>query len=643
VNYRPEYEHRWSGKMYYSQMRLDALPAESTAELLDALLGDDPGIAPLKRLLVRRGNPFFLEETVRTLVETKALVGERGRYRLTHPVLALQVPATVQAVLAARIDRLAPEDKRLLQVASVVGTDVPFALLQAIAELPEEPLRRGLDHLQAAEFLYETGLFPDLEYSFKHALTHEVAYQGLLHERQRVLHARITEAIERLSSERLAEQAERLAHHALRGELWEKAVAYLRQAGLRAMARAAIREAMTHLEQALGAGRHLPESRETTGLIVDIHLDLRNALLPLLEVARMGEHLHEAEGLARPLGDQHRLGWIATFMVIQCRMRGDYDEAVRYGQEALTIARNLGDRSIEVMATSLLGTAHANKGEFGEAATLLERTVALEGTLRYEPFASAFIMRAASEVSLAHVLSQLGRFDEAIRHGEAGVQIAEAADHPFTLFVALLHLGIVHLRRGDPPRATRVLERCLDLCRTWQFPAGASIVPATLGTAYALAGRADEALPLVAGAVEEFRSRPVHLFPGLIPLCAGTTYLSAGRIADAASYAQEALALTRRLGARADEAEALCLAGDIASTAGADDAERSYREALKLAVDLGMRPLVAHCHLGLGKLYRRTGQREQAQEHLTTATTMYREMGMTYWLEKAETETKALA
>src|SRR5881296_1235016 len=199
VNYRPEYRHGWSGKTAYSQMRLDALPAESAGELLDALLGDDPGLAPLKQLLVDHGNPFFLEETVRTLVETKALDGPRGRYRLTEPVQAIQVPATVQVMLAARIDRLPPEDKRLLQVASVVGKDVPFALVQAIAELPDEALRRGLDHLQAAEFLHETGLFPDLEYTFKHALTHEVTYQGLLHDRQHALHARITEAVEQLA------------------------------------------------------------------------------------------------------------------------------------------------------------------------------------------------------------------------------------------------------------------------------------------------------------------------------------------------------------------------------------------------------------------------------------------------------------
>jgi predicted ATPase len=195
ASYRPEYQHAWGGKTCYSRMRLDALRAESAGELLAALLGADPGLAPLKQLLVRRGNPFFLEETIRTLVETKALTGERGRYRLIQPVQTIQVPATVQAMLAARIDRLSPEDKRLLQTASIVGKDVPWVLLQAIADLSDEALRGGLDHLLAAEFLYETGLYPDLEYAFKHALTHEVTYGGLLQQRRRKLHARVVQAI----------------------------------------------------------------------------------------------------------------------------------------------------------------------------------------------------------------------------------------------------------------------------------------------------------------------------------------------------------------------------------------------------------------------------------------------------------------
>ena len=341
VNHRPEYQHAWAGKTYYGQLRINPLPAESADALLDALLGSDVALGPLKQLLVERteANPLFLEESVRALVETAALAGERGAYRLTRPVEHVAIPATVQAILAARIDRLAPAAKRLLQAAAVIGKDVPMPLLLAIADAPEHEVRAELTHLKAAEFLYETRLFPDVEYTFTHALTHEVAYEGLLHDRRRILHARITEALEQLAPERAAEQAERLAHQALRGELWDKAVAYLRQAGLRAMARAANRLAIAHLEQALGALRRLPESRETTELTIDIHLDLRNALLPLSEWARMGEHLHEAELLARALGDQHRLGRVAMFMVVQCLFTGDHDQAVRFGQEAVRSSR----------------------------------------------------------------------------------------------------------------------------------------------------------------------------------------------------------------------------------------------------------------------------------------------------------------
>src|SRR5262249_21296827 len=334
------------------------------------------------------------EESVRGFVETGALAGERGAYRLARPVEQLTIPATVQAILTARIDLLEPEARRLLQAAAVIGKDVPLSLLLAIADAPEADVRTALTRLQAAEFLYETRLFPDLEYTFKHALTHDVAYQGLVHDRQRTLHARITEALERVAPDGLAEQTERLAHHALRGELWDKAGGYLRQAGLRARARGAHREAIAHLEQALGALRHLPSTREVIELTIDIRLDLRNALLPLGDRTRMGDHLQEAEGLARAIGAQSRLARITTFMVIQYLDTGNYDEAVRLGPQALSLARSLGDRAIEALATSFLGLTHAARGEFREAATFLERNVTLAWDLRHDRFARTAIQSA---------------------------------------------------------------------------------------------------------------------------------------------------------------------------------------------------------------------------------------------------------
>src|SRR5262249_4400149 len=193
----------------------------------------------------------------------RILVGHAGAYRQMRSLDTLQIPATAQAIIAARIDRLAPEAKRLLQAASVIGKDVEFGLLQVIADLDDDELHQCLARLQAADFLSVAGLFPEIEYTFKHALTHEVAYGGLLQERRRLLHARIVQAIEHLYADRLSEHIERLAHHARHGEVWEKAVRYLRQAGVRATERCAHREAVAHLEQTLSALGHSPSTRAT--------------------------------------------------------------------------------------------------------------------------------------------------------------------------------------------------------------------------------------------------------------------------------------------------------------------------------------------------------------------------------------------
>ena len=275
VNYRPEYTHGWGSKTYYTQLRLDPLGEHGAGALLDALLGSDPTVQPLTSLLIQRtvGTPLFLEESVRALVETGALAGERGAYRLTRPVAEIRVPATVQTVLAARIDRLPAEEKRLLQMGAVIGKDVPFVLLRGIAERPEAELQASLSRLQAAEMLYPTTLFPELELTFKHALTHDVAYDSLLQERRKSLHARIVMAIEAEYGDRLDEHVERLAHHAYHGQLWGQAVTYARQAGQRAAARSAYREAATACEQALAALDRLPATRERLEQGIDLRFD----------------------------------------------------------------------------------------------------------------------------------------------------------------------------------------------------------------------------------------------------------------------------------------------------------------------------------------------------------------------------------
>jgi predicted ATPase/class 3 adenylate cyclase len=639
VDYRPEYQHSWGSKTYYTQLRLDPLPPASADKVLQALLGDDSGLAPLKQLLIARteGNPFFLEESVRTLVETGMLVGEPGAYRLAQTLPTIQVPATVQAVLAARIDRLPPEEKRLLQTAAVIGTEVPLPLLQAIAELPEAALHDGLAYLQAAEFLYETRLFPEHEYTFKHALTHEVAYGSLLLERRRALHAGIVTALEALARDRLAEQVERLAHHALRGEVWDKALTYCRQAGEKATARSAYREAVEYFEQALSALPHLPETRDTIEQAIDLRLALRTALGPLGDLGRILARLHEAEALAAALDDPRRLVQVAVFLTAHFYIGGAYDQAIAAGQHALALVPAGGEVVLQALVNYYLGQAYRAQGDYRRAIDCFRQTVAaLDGARRYEHFGDVIPPAVVSRANLAWCHAELGTFAEGRALGEEGLQIAEAVDRPMSLMAASWGIGLVSLRQGDLPRALPLLERAMGICHEVDLPLFSPMMAAALGAAYTLGGRVADAMPLLTQALAQTTATRVE---ALCNLSLGETHLLADRLEEAQACAERALALVRERQERGNQAYALRLLGDVAAhrePQETEPAETHYRQALALAEELGMRPLVAHCHLGLGTLYARRGQRQQARAELTTAIALYRAMEMTFWLPQAE-------
>jgi class 3 adenylate cyclase/tetratricopeptide (TPR) repeat protein len=577
VNYRPEYGHGWGSKTYYSQLRLDPLPPESAEELLRTLLGEDDDLEPLKRLLVTRteGVPLFLEESVRTLVETGALAGERGAYRLRRAFDTIQVPATVQAILAARIDRLPPEDKTLLQTAAVIGKDVPFALLQAISETSEETLRHGLGRLQAAEFLYETALFPELEYTFKHALTQEVAYGGLLQERRRDLHARIVRAFESLYPGRAGEQTSWLTLHAFRGEVWDRAVAYLR-------------------------GSDLPS---------------------------LDGYLSGFTG-----GDNPGAAW----------WMGDHEHAVRAAQRELgAVSLLVGGWHLALgVATNLrLGQAHHSLGQYSRAMDFLRKNLdSLSDDLLHDRCSMAGLPSVFSRAWLALCLAERGEFAEGVALGEEALRIAEAGDPGYSLIVGGAGLGNVWVARGDFDRAIVVLERGLSpeldepSTRVWPFVASA------LGAAYAHAGRLAEALPLLEAAVERAAAVKLKANQSIRLVRLAEAHVRAGRPESAYPLAAQALDLAQEHRERGHEAYAVRQLASIEVEREApalDRAEEGYRKALALAEQLGMRPLQAHCHLGLGRLHRRTGNAEAAAE-VGAARDLYRAMDMTFWLHETE-------
>jgi tetratricopeptide (TPR) repeat protein len=497
-------------------------------------------------------------------------------------------------------------------------------LLQAVAEMSEDALSRGLAHLQAVEFLYETQFIPEPEYTFKHALTHEVAYGSLLQERRRVLHARILEAIEQLAAERLAEQVERLALHALRGEAWGKAVTYCQQAGARAHDRAAFREAVASFEHALQALAHLPEDDATRVLAIEIRHALGVTLRTLGEYERCLAVLGEASALARALDDGVRLGRVLAQMASGLRVIGALDGARAAGQQALELAAALGESALQRRAGHCLGQVYYALGDFGRAAGLLHRNV--EAADRESGTPSTDV-QVQSRAWLAWTLSALGAFVEGRRHGEEALRLATVEGRGDTPLIVHNCLGHLYLAQGDLAHAVQLFGQGVALCRAAGDQINLRSIAAGLGYAFALQGRVAEGRTLLEEGISEAIRTGGRQNPQRVAWLSEVCRL-AGRGGDA-----------RQQKARGDEALALYQLGIVQAHADPPElapAEADYQQALALAGELGMRPLQAHCHLALGTLYTKTGRPEQGQAELSAAIDLYSAMDMTFWLPQAE-------
>jgi DNA-binding NtrC family response regulator/tetratricopeptide (TPR) repeat protein len=632
TTHRPGYQPPWMDKSYATQVALQPLSPRESLSLARDVIGPAEVDEPTVEMIVAKaeGNPFFTEELARAVAEGGS------------PITGTTVPDTIEGVLMARIDRLAAEDKRVLQAAAVIGRTLPFLLLQMILEPADEGLREHLARLQGAEFLYETRTASELEYTFKHALTHEVAYASLLPAQRRALHARIVDVLESWQREGLEEHVERLAHHAIQAEVWEKAVHYARRAGLQALARSANQDATAWLDQAVAALAHLPERREHLERAIDLQLDLRNALWPLAEFRRVFDCLKRAEQLATTLGDQRRLAMTFALLTPMFSMRDDRAQGIEYGRRALDIGTTLGDTRVQAVASLYLSTAYLTLGNYARATkfarknvTLLQGDVSLE---RFGPYGLHAPPAILPRALLIWGLSELGEFAQAEPVLEEGLRIAETIDHPYSQTFLSLGEGILRVRQGDLPKAVSALERSLALCRHWKLAALFDVIAGHLGAAYTLAGRPAEAIPLLEEALAREYRHWLEPFPSL---ALAEAYLRVGRPRDARHQADRALELAHQRGQRGHEAWIRWALGEIAAqTAAADTptAGEHYRHALALATELGMRPLAAHCQLGLAQWHRATGERARAEEHLAAARTLYREMHMTLWLAQTEAE-----
>ena len=627
VNYRPEYEHRWGDKAYYTQLRLDPLGGESADELLRALLGHDASLLPLKRVLIERteGNPFFLEESVRTLSETDVLVGERGEYRLARPLPTVHVPASVQAVLAARIDRLPPADKRLLQTASVIGKNVPVALLETITDLPDVDLRRGLDSLERAHFLYEDVRVPDPEYVFTHALTHEVAYGSLVHQRRRSLHARIGDVLEQ-RGDSAETRPELLAHHYTEAGLVEQGIAYWIRAGQRAVERSAHIEAIAHLTKGLTMLQILPDAVERARTELTCRLALGSPFVATQGYAATAveETYLRARELCHQLADTVHLGPVLWGLYAVYLVRGELAKAQQFGEQLFALAEDLASPDLSLEARRALGTTFLYRGEFTASLAHLDQGIALYDPARHRSHALRYAADpgVACRAFAAQALWMLGYPDRALARIHDLLALARELGHTYSSAFALAFSALVYQCRREVQHVRIQADAAVSLSSEQGFPHWLAMGTILNGWARASEGHRAEGLALMQRGLRAWEMTGAgFLRPYYLTLLAGQ-FGETGQVDEGLRLVSEALALIEANGERAYEAELHRLKGELllkSTRPHEDNAERCFREALAIARRQQARSWELRAAGSLGRLCVVNGRQGEARQILADA------------------------
>jgi DNA-binding NtrC family response regulator/tetratricopeptide (TPR) repeat protein len=628
--HRPGYRPPWIEKSYATQVGLQPLDITQARRVVRSALGNSDVPESLIDVILAKaeGNAFFLEELARAIREPR------------DPASPIVVPDTVQDVLLSRIERLPAAERTLLASASVIGKDFPLSVVQAIAGLSPDAVAQGLAQLEAGEFVHEAGSGADVEYTFRHALTHEVVYASVNEPERRRLHAAILAALERLFGARSGEHVEDLARHAAGGAVWNKALVYLRQAGAKAYAGGAHREAVARYEQALAALAELPLDHERLAQAVELRFELRTSLLPLGEVERGLEYIREAEKLAAELKDARRLAQVTVYLIGQLYLMGEHDRAWEAGQRALAIGHTVDDFALRISTNTYLGQVVHARGEYRRAAEFFRINAdLLVGDRARERFGLPQLPSVHSRTCLVWSLAELGEFAEASTRAEEAVAIAESVDQPLSRTVAYAGLGVAWLRQGHHDRAIDALERALALTRESNIPLWFPRVASALGAAYAHGERTAAGVSLLERAVE--RATTMCLMGGLALLVGylAEAYLLDGRLDDAATQAGRALTLARQHGERGNEAMVLRVLGEISRRRGdLGAAVAELDEARALSDRLSMRPLLGHCNVSLARARVSVGDRDGAARHLAMARELFAASDMRAWSDRDDDE-----
>jgi class 3 adenylate cyclase/predicted ATPase len=630
VNYRPEYQHLWGNKTYYSQLRLDPLGPEEAHALLTALLGDSAALQPLKQFILAKtaGNPFFMEEMVQTLVDQGVLRRDpEGGMQLVSPMTssalaALQLPPTVQGVLAARIDRLPADEKALLQTLAVLGKEFSWSLLTQVTDQPDEELLRLLAHLQAEEFIYEHPAFPEPYYTFKHALTQEVAYNAVLLERRRVLHERAAQAIEGFFAERLPEHYHALAHHYSRSGNTTKAIDYLHRAGQQAVERSAYAEAISYLTAALDLLTTLPETRERSQQELLVQMTLGPALMATKgrgapEVERL---YTRARTLCEQVGDPSQL--FRVLWGLWTAYSGRCEDQRVLGEQLLSLAQRLQDPDLLLEAHHALWATLFSSGECTAAQPHLEQGLRLYEPQRHRAHAALYSGHdpgVCCRMFAAPSLWLLGYPDQAMASMQAALALAQQLAHPYSLTLALFWAAVLHHLRREASLTQSHAEAAMTIATDQEFPEQWVWVTPLRGWALAESSQREEGLMQIQQGLAAYRAtgatahRPYYL--ALLAEASAQT----GQTTEGLEALDEALATLPKSGHRWWEAELYRLRGELLlqhSVVQPGEAEAGFQQALDIARRQQAKSLELRAAMSLSRFWQRQGKSGAARELL---------------------------
>jgi len=640
--YRPEYTHQWGSKSYYSQVRVDQLPLPTSAELVQSILEQGEVAPELRDLILNKaaGNPLFMEEFTHNLLENGYVKRKNNQYVLARKANDIQVPDTIQGIITARMDRLEENLKRTMQVASVIGRDFAYRILQTITGMRDD-LKSYLINLQGLEFIYEKSLFPELEYIFKHALTQEVAYNSLLVKRRKEIHESIGKAIEELYKDRMEEFYEVLAHHYSRSDNLEKAYEYLVLSAIKAAYGYSFWEAYRFCKEAIHILNRGPQTQENKRKGIEIHLSMAQVMTALGYPEDPLEVLGEGERLAGELGDEGSVAMFCSRIGRGYAIRGDPASGIQYGERALEQTEKIGDVALVAPIAFDLCVIYLISADYLKIVELSQRAIALiEKTgSETELFGEPYNIYAALLSLNGHARAYLGDFEVGQDMCEKGLRIAEESGKSYDLALSEFRSGFLFSVKGDGANAVKHLQKSAKLWEQIQVILFLGLVYSRLAYGYYFLGDLENARKQAERVIEIYTEAGITRWLSTPHVVLGMIHLDSGNLKTARSYTEQALNVALKTGEKISELDARMLLGRLMGKEDISQRDKAQEHIWEVIKTLEERKIVSTSSIGylyLGDLYADMGQREKASETLKKAESAFSKMGMDYWLRRTQ-------